>query len=127
VMAFNRYDKHFRSAGARPANPQIVIVAIDDASLARVGRWPWSRAVLADLVRKLDGAGAAAIAFDTLLNEPERSPERAVVDRLMRGLGTQGDPAVRRQLQRMVGEVDPDGALAAAIEASGRVVLPINF
>ncbi|HEV8615821.1 MAG TPA: adenylate/guanylate cyclase domain-containing protein [Methylomirabilota bacterium] len=127
VLEFNIYDQHFRIRGARPANPQVAIVAIDEASLTQIGRWPWSRAVLAELVRKIHQAGAASIAFDTLLNEPERSPERAVVDRLMLRLGTQGDPAVRRELQRMIREADPDGALAAAITESGRVVLPINF
>jgi adenylate cyclase len=127
IVEFNLYDVHFRLRGPRPPNPNIVIVSIDEASLARVGRWPWSRTVLADLVRALDRAGAATIAFDTLLSEPERSSDRAVIERLMRRLGAQADPAVRRELQRMLSEADPDGALAAAIREVGHVVLPVDF
>jgi adenylate cyclase len=128
IVEFNVYDQHFRLRGSRPANPQVAIVAIDEASLRAVGRWPWSRAVQADLVRRLDQAGAAAIAFDVLLNEPERSPERGVVEQLTRRLGAQGlDPKVRGELERMIKENDPDGALAAAIREAERVVLASNF
>src|SRR5207237_7741723 len=105
-----------------------VIVATDEASLAAVGRWPWSRTTQAELVRRLDAAGAAAIAFDVLMIEPERSPERAVLERLNQRLGgRRAEAGVRRELERMLGESDADAALAAALRASGRVVLASNF
>ncbi len=122
------YDEHFRLRGPRPANPQVAIVAIDEPSLAAVGRWPWSRTVLARLVRRLDEAGAASIAFDVLMNEPERSTEHEVVDRLRARLGGRGlDAALRRELDTMLADADPDAALAAAIRDSGRVVLANHF
>ena len=125
---FNLYDQHFRWRGPRPANPQVVIVAIDEASVATVGRWPWSRTVIADLVRKLDAAGAAVIAFDVLQSEPERSAERDVLDRLQARLRTRGlETGVRTELDRMRAEANPDAALAAALRESGRVVLASNF
>ncbi len=128
VVEFNLYDQHFRLRGPRPANPQVAIVTIDEASLAAVDRWPWSRAILARLVQRLDEAGAASIAFDLLLNEPQRSPERAIVERLRQRLGARGlDAGVRRELDTMLAEADPDAALAAAIRDSGRVVLASNF
>jgi adenylate cyclase len=40
------------------------IVDIDDASLARIGQWPWPRTILAELVERLAAAGAAVVAFD---------------------------------------------------------------
>lgn len=56
------------------ADPKTIIVAIDDVSLARIGRWPWNRNIQADLVRRLSEAGANVIAFD--VNFPEAaSPE----------------------------------------------------
>lgn len=60
---------------ARPHSPDsdVLIVAIDDASLARLGRWPWSRDVHAALVDRLRDAGVRAIAFDVLF--PESSPQ----------------------------------------------------
>jgi adenylate cyclase len=128
TMEFHLYDQHFRLRGPRPANPQVAIVAIDEPSLAQVGRWPWSRKKFAELVRRLDEAGAAAIAFDVLMNEPEHSTEHEVVERMRARLGAHGlDPAVRKELEAMLAEADPDAALAAAIRDSGRVVLASSF
>ncbi len=58
----------------------VKIVDIDDASLARLGQWPWPRPVLARLVDTLTQAGAAAIAFDIVFAERDRSsPEQALM------------------------------------------------
>ena len=55
------------------------IVDIDDDSLARVGQWPWPRTIVAQMVERLSEAGAAAIAFDIVFAEPDRSsPEQAL-------------------------------------------------
>ena len=53
-----------------PASDNLVIVAIDERSLAQIGRWPWSRQRLADLVDRLHTAGAKAVGLDLLLSEP---------------------------------------------------------
>jgi len=64
-------DRFFLS---RETDPSAVIVAIDDASLAKVGRWPWQRSVHAKLINALDELGAKVIALD--VNFPEvSSPE----------------------------------------------------
>jgi len=128
TIEFNLYNEHFRLRGRRAPNPQVAIVTIDEPSLAAVGHWPWSRRVLARLVQRLDEGGAAAIAFDVLLNEPERSPEREIIERLRQRLGARGlDAGVRAELEKLLAEADPDSALAAAIRDSGRVVLASNF
>ncbi len=55
------------------ADDRIVIVDIDERSLAEHGRWPWPRAVLADLARRLtDDGGAAVVGFDVVFAEPSR-------------------------------------------------------
>jgi len=57
----------------------VVIVDIDEKSLARLGQWPWPRTRIADLVQRLTDLGAAAIAFDVIFAEPDRlSPHLAV-------------------------------------------------
>lgn len=50
----------------------VVIVDIDEWSMARFGQWPWPRALLAELVTKLKNLGAVAIAFDVIFSEPDR-------------------------------------------------------
>ncbi len=79
----------------RPPSSDIVIVAIDDQSLARMGRWPWSRGLHAQLIDKLTLADSRAVALDLILAEPDRA-----------------DP-------------EGDKALAQALRRNGRVVLPV--
>lgn len=49
------------------------IIDIDEVSLKTYGQWPWPRTRVAELVQRLSDAGAAAIAFDILLAEPDRT------------------------------------------------------
>ena len=93
-MDLSAYDASM-SLAAPAADPAVVIVAIDDPSLAEIGRWPWRRSVHAALIERLEQAGARVIAFDVILHEP--NPD---------------EPAA-------------DHALADAIAASGRVILPV--
>jgi adenylate cyclase len=48
------------------------IVDIDEASLERIGQWPWPRTRLAEIVERLSRAGARTIAVDLILAEPDR-------------------------------------------------------
>ncbi|MCW5622317.1 MAG: CHASE2 domain-containing protein, partial [Burkholderiales bacterium] len=94
-----RWDNLFYDAQltlARHAAPsEIVIVEIDDESIAELGRWPWARALHARLIERLTEAGAAVIGMDILFREPDLN-----------------DPA-------------GDARLASAIAAHGAVVLPV--
>lgn len=83
------------SASPRPARDDIIIVAIDDYSLAELGRWPWPRELHAQLIDRLSLAQPRAIGLDVILSEPERPPR----------LG--------------------DSALQAAMARSQRVILPV--
>jgi PAS domain S-box-containing protein len=70
-----------------PAPLDVVIVAIDEASIAALGRWPWPRAVHASLLDRLREDGARAVALDILFTEPDsNSPE--------------GDVALARAMER---------------------------
>lgn len=64
----------------RPPPSDIVIVAIDDASIDAIGRWPWRRAVHATLLEKIAAAKPRAIALDLVLSEPDADPAQ---DRLL--------------------------------------------
>ncbi|MEO8141850.1 MAG: EAL domain-containing protein [Sphingomicrobium sp.] len=58
------------SAHRNDASGQIVIVAIDDKSLQRVGRWPWPRSYHAKLTDALTEAGGKRIFFDLVFHGP---------------------------------------------------------
>jgi CHASE2 domain-containing sensor protein/signal transduction histidine kinase len=58
------------SAAGRPvADQDILIVAIDDPSLAAFGKWPWDRTVHARMLTKLQAAKPRSITLDILLSE----------------------------------------------------------
>jgi len=64
-------DEEMRIRGAQPAGSAVVIVMIDDASVAAVGRWPIPRRKLADAIGLLSAAGATTIGIDLLFAERE--------------------------------------------------------
>lgn len=68
-MGFDFYQRVLPRAGA---DSPVRVVDIDDASLARLGQWPWPRAMLATLTDRVAELGAAAIGYDMLFPEPDR-------------------------------------------------------
>ena len=67
------FDQYQRSK-PRPYQPVPVrIVDVDEATLAKLGQWPWPRTKVARLVIELRKLGASAIAFDVLFSEPDRT------------------------------------------------------
>ena len=73
-------DRFFLS---HSSDPSIMVVAIDDASIGQLGRWPWSRQVHASLINALKLDGAKVIAYD--VNFPEVSDatnDQALADAL---------------------------------------------
>lgn len=107
------FDQYQRWSPRPTSTTPVRIVDIDEASLARLGQWPWPRSRLADLVGRLQAAGAAVIAFDMLFAEPDRtSPARAIAHW----------PLTAAQRQLLAGLPDHDQRFAAAV-GRGDVVL----
>jgi len=77
-------DTFFRLAPASQEQPKVVVVAIDDESLQRYGRWPWSRTLLAQLTDALAKDGAV-VGLDILLSEPQSpAADKALQDSLQK-------------------------------------------
>ena len=89
------YDKAIELI-QRPPQDDIVIVAIDEESLAQIGRFPWSRVVHATLLERLTRERAKAIAFDVVFTEPDKR------------------------------EPGADRVLGEAMRNNGRVILPVD-
>jgi adenylate cyclase len=69
------YRFKVRNLVAPPEAPEdVMVVAIDEPSLARYGRWPWSRRLQAELIEGIFKDGPRAVAVDIFYPEPE-SPE----------------------------------------------------
>jgi len=78
----------YQNIRPRPATeqPPVVVVDIDEASIVKLGQWPWPRDVIARMVDRLTAAGVASIGFDIVFSEPDRlSLERAAEELRRRG------------------------------------------
>jgi adenylate cyclase len=114
LLAFDGFER----AAPRPgADLPVRVVAIDDKSLQEIGQWPWPRSVIADLIDKLNAAGAAAITLDILFSEPDRTSPKMLMPVLTRGGVSEAD--VEKLLAALP---DPDQRLAEAV-AKAPVVL----
>ncbi|MEE8304786.1 MAG: adenylate/guanylate cyclase domain-containing protein [Candidatus Tectomicrobia bacterium] len=126
-------DLRFRLRGARPPSDAVVIVAVDDPSLQRLGRWPWPRSDLARAIERIAAAGARVIGVDFLLSEPSRDETRPLIDLQKRfvdlGLPRLSRNSFRfyRELSASIQAIDHDAALASAIQHAGNVVVATAF
>jgi adenylate cyclase len=92
--------RSFQGAGVR-------VIDIDEASLERLGQWPWSRSRLAELLERAHALGARALALDIAQAEPDRTAPR----RLAEQWGASGQLAAGLRALP-----DPDARLAVALE-----------
>lgn len=92
---------------AKPASSDIVIVAIDEASIQSIGQWPWPRAVFGRVIGNLDSA--SVIGIDVNFKEPS-------------GRGAVDDDYFARALRDSFGKV----VLTSEIKANDDPILPLE-
>ena len=130
--AFRRLDNLVFDLGqsfVRKAIPDdIVLVAVDEASLARLGRWPWSREIHARLIDTLCAAHPAAIGFDIAFSEAQSLAADQALARAIRRCGKVVLPLVLEGAYggQPVIESPPIPALRNAVAGIGRVGVRID-
>ena len=73
----------YQNVRPRPeAGAPVTIVDVDDASIQTLGQWPWPRSEIGRIVDRLGELGAAAIAFDLVFSEPDRTSLRQAASAL---------------------------------------------
>lgn len=109
---FDTYNK----LKPRPPSDRVAIVDLDEASLKKLGQWPFPRTVMAELVESLNDLGAKVIAFDIVFAEADRtSPPRIAGSLPEDGLYDAAKSALS-------GLPDNDAIFAQAIKDAGNVV-----
>ncbi len=63
-------DRWQRLSGPDEPSGEVVVVGIDAASIREIGRWPWGRQDLAELVNAIADANPKSVSLDILLSEP---------------------------------------------------------
>jgi adenylate cyclase len=114
-MRLKGFDLEERLMPRRQQNLPVVIVAIDEASLAQpFGQWPWPRTLVAQLVSKIAEGRPAALGVDIIFSEPDRfSPEN------LAAALQPAAPALAKELEALPSS---ETALAAAFESAPTVL-----
>ena len=110
------YDARLRATMPQTLDERIVIVDIDEKSLAEVGRWPWGRNKLADVVNELlDRQKAALLGFDVVFAEADDSSGLKRLKQLAQN-EMRDQPGFADRLAQVQASLDYDAVFAKAIE-----------
>jgi eukaryotic-like serine/threonine-protein kinase len=134
------YDFALTKTSRLPSD-RIAIIAIDDQSVANIGRWPWPRDVHAQLIDQLTAAKAKTVAYTVFFFEPQTDRGLVYIRKIKELLGAPGNlpdaPAQAPQagavepLGQIIAEaeaaLDTDGKLAASMVRAGNVLVPSVF
>lgn len=123
-------DLQFRLRGTQPPHPDVLVVAVDEKSAQRYGRWPWPRQLIARAIDRLREAGVAAVGLDiTFTDEVPDEAAQAYAEALAaldKALAESPEPppalASLREELRKRSAISGDAALAAALVRAPQVV-----
>jgi adenylate cyclase len=107
-----------------PTSGRVVIAAVDEPAIAKFGRFPWDRRVIAALIDKLSAQGASAIGFDISFSDEDLGGQFAGAKRYRKRFedvslaAPRGVDVVERFAEA---ESDIDGAASALSALSGRI------
>jgi len=80
VLRNSLFDQYQRWHPRDYQTVPVRIIDIDEASLEHLGQWPWPRTRLAEIVDRLNAAGVAAIGFDMVFAEQDRTSPATAAD-----------------------------------------------
>ncbi len=126
------YDLGVKAA-SRTASDKIAVIAIDDRSIANIGRWPWPRDIHAKMTNILAAARAKVIVNSTFFFEPQADPGLIYIDKLLdlyaksSPQGVQEPAQFGTLLQEAEQALNTDRKLADAFKRAGNIMLPMVF
>ncbi len=126
-LEYKTYDLRARLRAKKPQAP-IVLVTIDDASIERLGRWPWPRGYMAELMAQIASYEPALIGTNILYTEPDKNSgleELKALHETVVKLG--GSQAVLDAISQSEKRLDNDALLTEALTITNKVMLPLFF
>jgi len=114
----------------RVSDSPIVIVAIDDDSIANMGRWPWPRGYIAQMIDLLNKYEAKVIGVNIIYSESDYNQGLLEIRDIIKNV--ESNPALMKSsiyssLKEAEKKLDNDASLSSMIEESKKVVLPLVF
>ena len=132
------YDLGVKASSRNPSE-KVAVIAIDDQSIANIGRWPWSREVHAKMIDLLAGAKAKVIGSAVFFSEPQVDPGLNYINKLTQlyansSLKDLAEPAAQQDLSQIDAllkeaeqNLNTDRKLAESIQKANNVLLAMLF
>src|SRR5271168_5290385 len=126
------YDMRAKMRAKNNLSDKVVYIGIDDDDVAKLGRLPWPRNYMAEMIDQLTEAGAETITLDVLYNQPEINPSLDTIKSLATSYNEKSNgkgpfKEVADTLTQEATKLDNDEKLAGSIAFSQKVVLPMFF
>ena len=132
--AFSGFDRKAyklgtRISSAKEPHEDIVIVAVDDKSLQKLGAWPWSRDVLAQTTLVLTQAKPSVVGFTIPFDNAQYGASLSSIGQLRQVLKKERKLSrnVKRALDTTESTLRGDDKLAGAFRSGGRIVLAMPY
>jgi serine/threonine-protein kinase len=125
------YDFASTSTQRQPSD-RIAVIAIDDESIANIGRWPWPRDVHAKLIDQLTEAKAKTVVHTAFFFEPQVDAGLVFIRKMKLALSASAQASqANEQVAAIISEaevaLDTDAVLAASMVRAGNVLVPSVF
>ncbi len=116
-----------------PSESKVAIVNIDDKSIRKLGKWPWPRHIIAEMIKILKSNGAKFIGIDMIFSEKEQNPGMKEIEKLYSKIlkretsyaKEKKDTWILAELKEIEKRLDNDKVLSEAVKNSGNIILPV--
>jgi len=140
-LEHDAYDFGVRSSKSAPSD-KVAVIAIDDTSIANIGRWPWPRDIHAEMHRILKRGGARIIGQTTFFIEPQIDPGMRYIQDILKFYNNSKLPQITTEANSrfngdiqllgeklMAAEIDlnTDKKLADSLSEAQNVVLAMHM
>lgn len=116
-LDFMLTDARFNTRGIQEKpDAKVALLAIDDESIRILGRWPWSRDMMAEVINKTFENGAQAMGMDVVWSEPQANPELETLNEIEKAIPHPA-PDLAFLLNEKKAKKTPDQILKDTIEA----------
>jgi adenylate cyclase len=117
IDSIDQYAYDVRMRVEQPVlDPRIVIVDIDERSLAEVGRWPWSRNVVAEFITSLtERYRVRSVSFDVVFAEEDTSSGYGILEALAKG-ELKDIATYRKRIEALKPTLDYDARMAKSMK-----------
>ena len=132
-LEYRAYDLMSRFRRSTSDIP-VIIAAIDDTSLSKMGDWPWSRSDIADVIHTLSTNGTHILGISILYRNEEHNEGLAEIENLKETIRKKpliGEKRTLNKIDQLLSEtqkqLDHDSRLITAVRTARNVVLPLRF